>query len=93
MFNKFAIKATQLTGSYIGFMVGMAVAIVTNDKVITFLSFLMLFIIQYSQNKDTAAIHLKLDELIKATKDARNETIGVEEKDIKEIKHLKEPVY
>ncbi len=36
----------------------------TGDKTITAISFIMVFIIQHSQNRDTRAIHKKLDELI-----------------------------
>lgn len=98
MFNKFAIKATQLTGSPIGFSVALLLVIgwaigakdLSYNDFITMITFLMVFVIQYSQNKDTTAIHLKLDELIKSHKEARNEVAGVEEKSVKEIKEMKE---
>lgn len=44
----------------------------------TIVTFLMVFLIQSSQNRDTIAIHVKLDELIRAVKDARNSVINME---------------
>jgi low affinity Fe/Cu permease len=44
----------------------------------TIATFLMVFLIQNSQNRDAAAIQAKLDELIRAMKDARNEFVGIE---------------
>lgn len=45
----------------------------------TIVTFLMVFLIQNTQNRDTKAIQLKLDELIHATKNARNAFVGLEE--------------
>src|SRR5580658_6659044 len=44
----------------------------------TIVTFLMVFLIQNTQNRDAHAIHLKLDELIRANKHARNELLGLE---------------
>jgi low affinity Fe/Cu permease len=44
----------------------------------TIITFLMVFVIQASQNRDSKAIHLKLDEVIRALGGARNEMIGAE---------------
>jgi low affinity Fe/Cu permease len=44
----------------------------------TIVTFLMVFLIQNSQNRDAAAMQAKLDELIRAVKSARNEFIGIE---------------
>ena len=46
----------------------------------TVLTFLMVFLIQNTQNRDSLAIHLKLDELIRAATDAKNEVIAAEVK-------------
>ncbi len=44
----------------------------------TIITFLMVFVIQNSQNRDMKSLHLKLDELIRATKEARNRLISLE---------------
>lgn len=45
----------------------------------TIITFLMVFLIQNTQNRDARALHLKLDELIRADKHARNQMIDLEE--------------
>src|SRR5215470_13659420 len=44
----------------------------------TIVTFLIVFLIQNTQNRDARAIHLKLDEIIHSLKDARNEMIQIE---------------
>ncbi len=55
----------------------------------TIVTFLMVFLIQATQNRDAAAIQLKLDELLRALEPARNEIVGVEERSDDEIERLK----
>jgi low affinity Fe/Cu permease len=45
----------------------------------TIITFLMVFLIQNTQNREGAALQAKLDELIRATKDARNDLVDAEE--------------
>ena len=52
----------------------------------------MVFLIQATQNRDTLALQLKLDELILATKNARNDVAGIEEEPDAEIEKAKEKI-
>ncbi|MGV3624819.1 MAG: low affinity iron permease family protein [Archangium sp.] len=54
------------------------------NTVTTIITFLMVFIIQTTQNRDSRAVHLKLDELIRATK-ARNAFADLEDADEEEL--------
>ena len=54
----------------------------------TVVTFLMVFLIQNTQNRDAKAMHLKLDELIRAIKDARNELVDLEDLSDEELKKL-----
>lgn len=56
----------------------------------TILTFLMVFLIQNTQNRDAQATHLKLDELIKAIKAARDDLIDVEEDDDDKLTQLEQ---
>lgn len=51
----------------------------------TIITFLMVFLIQNTQNRDALAVQLKLDELISSIKEARNEIIDVEDLGDKEL--------
>ena len=53
------------------------------------MTFLMVFLIQHTQNRDTAALQLKLDELIRAVNGARNEFLSAEEMEDKDFETLK----
>ena len=54
----------------------------------TIVTFLMVFLIQNTQNRDAKAVHLKLDELIRALKDARNKLVNLEDLSDEELKKL-----
>jgi low affinity Fe/Cu permease len=55
----------------------------------TIVTFLMVFLIQNSQNRDAAAMQAKLDELIRAVDDARGQFIGIEHKSEREIERIR----
>ena len=65
-----------LTGPIFGFSDTWQLAINTGTTIVTFL---MVFVIQNSQNRDAKAVHAKLDELIRAVDAARNEFVDAEE--------------
>jgi len=56
----------------------------------TIVTFLMVFLIQHTQTRDTQAIQLKLDELIRVNKQARNNLMNLEDMPEEELKHLKD---
>jgi low affinity Fe/Cu permease len=93
-FRSFSQKVSQWVGSPVAFVACTIVVIIwaltgpafqysdTWQLIIntgtTIVTFLMVFLIQNTQNRDSRAIHLKLDELIRATKHARNEMIDLQ---------------
>ena len=56
----------------------------------TIITFLMVFLIQNTQNRDAKAMHLKLDELIRALKGARDQLVNLEDLSDEELKKLEE---
>ena len=58
----------------------------------TIVTFLMVFLIQNTQNRDGEALQAKLDELIRATKEARNELIAVERLPEQKVEEIREQV-
>jgi low affinity Fe/Cu permease len=56
----------------------------------TIITFLMVFVIQNTQNRDTASMHIKIDELIRVTQKARNVLLDLEELDDHELKMLRQ---
>jgi low affinity Fe/Cu permease len=94
-FDHFAKSAAWVTGRPATFLLSIALIVVwgvtgplfefsdTWQLVIntgtTIITFLMVFLIQNTQNRDTAAVHLKLDELIRAVEGARNTAILLED--------------
>jgi low affinity Fe/Cu permease len=55
----------------------------------TIITFLMVFLIQNTQNRDTDILHLKIDELLRVTKDAQNAMLGLEALDLKQLEVLR----
>ena len=83
------VLAWALTGPMFGFSDTWQLVINTSTTIITFL---MVFLIQNTQNRDNGALHAKLDELIRAMVDADNEFIGIEHLTDKELKEILQKV-
>ncbi|HUA82659.1 MAG TPA: low affinity iron permease family protein [Bryobacteraceae bacterium] len=106
LFRKLALKASQVAGSALAFWAAVIVTLIwiasgpyfhfsdTWQLVIntatSVATFLIVFLIQNTQNRDTAVIQLKLDELIRAVKQARTELVQMEGLSDEELDHLRE---
>lgn len=55
----------------------------------TIITFLMVFLIQSTQNRDTDALHIKIDELLRTTQRAHDRLMGLDEMDSKELQKLR----
>ena len=79
-----------ITGPIFGFSDTWQLVINTATTVVTFL---MVFLIQNTQNRDGAALQLKLDELIRAMKGAQNSVMSLEDMTEEELERLKAHYY
>ena len=105
-FSRFARKAAFWTGTPYAFLIAVSIIVIwaitgpifgfndTWQLVIntgtTIVTFLMVFLIQNAQNRDSLALQLKLDELIRATTKAHNSLIDLEELEEKELVRIHE---
>ncbi|HLW35605.1 MAG TPA: low affinity iron permease family protein [Chthoniobacterales bacterium] len=105
-FRVFARKASSVLGSAWAFSVAILIIIIwaatgpmfhfsdTWQLIIntgtTIVTFLMVFLIQNTQNRDAKAVHLKLDEIIRALKKARNELVDLENLSDEELDKLED---
>lgn len=104
-FDNLANHVTRLSGKPMAFIIALALILVwgltgpifkfsdTWQLVIntgtTIITFLMVFIIQQTQNKDTIALHLKLNELIACNENASNRLIDIEDLTEEELQIVK----
>jgi low affinity Fe/Cu permease len=80
------IVAWVVTGPMFGYSNTWQLVINTGTTVVTFL---MVFLIQNTQNRDGAAMQIKLDELIRAVKGAHNELVDLEDLSDQELEEMK----
>ena len=104
-FHRFAVKVAGVVGSASSFVVAASVIAVwaltgplfhfsdTWQLVIntgtTIITFLMVFLIQNTQNRDSKALNMKLDELLRSIKGARNRLVQLETLSDKELEELR----
>lgn len=104
IFHKFAAKVSSLVGSPIAFIAALFVIFIWASSGPTFgfsdtwqliintgttiVTFLMVFLIQNTQNRDAKETHLKLDELIKSVKGARTALVDLEDLSDEELESL-----
>lgn len=81
------IAAWAVTGPLFHFSDTWQLIINTGTTIVTFL---MVFLIQNTQNRDSKAVHLKLDELLRATRAARNTLVDLENMSDAELEELQE---
>ena len=103
-FRKFAHSASAAVGSAWAFLIAFILIVMwaTTGSVFnysdtwqlvintgtTIITFLMVFLIQNTQNRDSKAIHLKLDELLSAIKNARTSMLNLEDLSDKELERI-----
>lgn len=104
LFHQFASRISKITGSPIVFILALLLIIVwlitgpsfnySNtwmllvNTLTTIITFLMVFLIQNTQNRDSKAMHLKLDELINHAKGARRGLVDLEDVSDDELEKL-----
>lgn len=105
-FSKFATTVSHATGKPITFVTAVALVVIwavsgpffgfsevwqlVINTSTTIITFLMIFVLQNSQNRDSEAVQAKLDELILTSRRAQNRFIGIERLEEKELKELKD---
>jgi low affinity Fe/Cu permease len=79
------VAAWAFTGPMFGYSESWQLVINTGTTIVTFL---MVFLIQQSQNKDAVAVHLKLNELLASHREASNMLVSIEDLDEEELRQL-----
>lgn len=106
LFRRLASRVSEATGSPWAFVLSVLVIVLWAvsgpffrysdtwllivNTITTIVTFLMVFLVQNTQNRDAKAIHLKLDELIRSLEGARNSMVDLENCPDEELAKLKE---
>jgi low affinity Fe/Cu permease len=96
-FSHFATHVAKWTGSHWALAIAATFVVIglvlfgiaRTNIAISIVTLLMVFVLQNTQNRDSAALHLKLDEMVGAEPEARDAIQGVESKSEKEIRELR----
>jgi low affinity Fe/Cu permease len=96
VFSAFASSVAKWIGSHWAFVVAAVLVIVglltmdveETNLAISIVTLLMVLVLQNTQNRDSAALHLKLDEVVRAEPEARDEIRGAESRPAREISEL-----
>lgn len=108
IFTRFTSWCAKILGRPVAFMAAIAIIIIwaligplvgwtdTHQLIIntatTIITFIMVFIIQNTQNRDNLAIQIKLDELLKYSKADEKQFLGAEDKDDKTLEAIKREI-
>lgn len=95
-FTTFSNEVAKWTGSHWAFLIAALLVLLSltvfgverTNIAISVVTLLMVFVLQNTQNRDSAALHLKLDEIVRAEPEARDDVRGVESKSEPEIREL-----
>ncbi|MCE5318570.1 MAG: low affinity iron permease family protein [Parachlamydia sp.] len=103
--NAFLKRSCQMAGKPITFILALSIVIawfivglfvgfsptwlLIIDTIATVNASLMVFIIQNTQNRESKALHMKIDELLHSIKEAKNELIAIEEIEEEELEELR----
>jgi low affinity Fe/Cu permease len=106
LFTRFAAVTSHITGTPAAFLTAVALVVIwgvtgpyfrysTDWQLVintgtTIITFLMVFLIQNTQNRDSRAMHLKIDELIRATEGAHNALLDLEELEEKDLNTIRQ---
>ena len=107
--SKFLTWSAKMAGNPITFVVALSVVVIwliigiilgfnntwllILNTIATLNAALMVFIIQNTQNRETKALHIKIDELIRVTKEATDELIAIEDLEEEELEKIKNKIF
>lgn len=107
--NKFLAKSAKMAGNPMTFIIAILLVVMwliigmifgmnntwllILNTIATVNAALMVFIIQNTQNRESKALHIKIDELIRVTKEAEGELIAIEELEEAELEQLRKKLF